>query len=139
METPQQKYRRTHRDERNRRARLAHAKDPEKANARSRAYYASNKEKVLAHCRNRNYGSGAQEHFEKQIILQEGCCAICSKPFTATKYTHQDHNHGTEQLRGVLCNHCNKGLSGFLDSPELLRVAAIYLEKWQNSSIMERY
>jgi hypothetical protein len=130
METPQQKYRRTHREQRNAAARKAHAENPEKSNARSRAYYAANKEKVLERCRNSNYGDGAQEHFEKQFVLQEGRCTICGTLFTSTKYTHQDHNHLTEQLRGVLCNHCNKGLSGFKDSPELLRAAAIYLEEW---------
>lgn len=39
-----------------------------------------------------------------------------------------DHNHNTGDVRGGLCVNCNIGLGHFKDNPELLRLAALYLE-----------
>lgn len=62
--------------------------------------------------------------YEKLLEEQEYRCAICSK----TGATHVDHDHETGKVRAVLCGGCNKGLGHFVDSPDLLRKAAKYLE-----------
>ena len=38
-----------------------------------------------------------------------------------------DHNHGTGEFRGFLCDSCNTGLGKFGDDPDLLARAIEYL------------
>lgn len=39
-----------------------------------------------------------------------------------------DHNHESNKFRGMLCNHCNRGLGNFKDNIEILKKAILYLE-----------
>lgn len=39
-----------------------------------------------------------------------------------------DHNHSSGRVRGALCINCNFGIGHFKDRPDLLRLAALYLE-----------
>lgn len=39
-----------------------------------------------------------------------------------------DHDHGTMEIRGVLCRLCNLGLGYFRDDPEVLLAAVNYLQ-----------
>ena len=61
-------------------------------------------------------------------------CVICGD---TTKLV-VDHDHATGKIRGMLCNHCNRGLGHFRDDPMLLEFAAQYLyasidsPKWDN-------
>jgi hypothetical protein len=50
-------------------------------------------------------------------------CVICGAEETLVV----DHDHKTGQVRGMLCNHCNRGLGHFRDDPMLLEFAAQYL------------
>jgi hypothetical protein len=58
-------------------------------------------------------------------VTEQGGCAICH---TELDEPHVDHDHTTGEVRGILCPFCNRGLGQFRDSPELLRIAAAYLE-----------
>ena len=71
---------------------------------------------------------------EQITEMKKSGCELCG----TEKNLHIDHNHDTNEIRGVLCTNCNRGLGHFKDSPELLKKAAEYLEKkgnyskWQN-------
>lgn len=57
---------------------------------------------------------------------QEECCAICQKHIEISD-SAIDHNHITQEFRGVLCKKCNRALGLFEDSPSILKNALEYL------------
>ena len=76
----------------------------------------------------------SKDQYVAMLESQNGECAICG-----TTVGHRskngvdsrlavDHDHKTGQIRGLLCNACNRGLGRFKDSPNLLRAALRYLE-----------
>lgn len=78
------------------------------------------------------------EVYEALLKKQGGKCAICGSAepggnfrFKKRKYLRfsLDHCHVTGRIRGLLCAPCNRGLGSFLDNPDVMRVAAEYLER----------
>lgn len=59
----------------------------------------------------------------KDIIESVKECVICG----SAENLVVDHCHKTNVVRGMLCNHCNRGLGHFKDDPMLLEFAKIYL------------
>jgi hypothetical protein len=55
---------------------------------------------------------------------QNFCCGICHEETDLTI----DHDHETEEVRGLLCPNCNSGIGRLRDSLELLKNAQTYLE-----------
>jgi len=90
--------------------------------------YESNKRKYTL---KRLYGI-TPEQYDEMFVKQDGCCAICSTHFSKakignSKYFHVDHDHETDEVRGLLCMPCNVGLGAFQDSPNLLKAATQYM------------
>lgn len=58
-----------------------------------------------------------------------GLCDICGEP-PAVRHARLfiDHDHGTGELRGLLCHNCNTAIGLLRDSSDLLEQAAVYLE-----------
>ena len=101
---------------------------------RYKKYREDNKEKVnnnrLKWNRRKSYNF-PPELFEARFDEQGKICAICKSPNAGGRGAfHADHNHQTNQPRGVLCHNCNVALGNFKDDPELLKAAIEYLEKY---------
>lgn len=82
----------------------------------------------------RSYGL---EHgqYDAMLATQDGKCAICktAEPGTRLVRFHIDHSHSSSKIRGLLCEHCNRGLGHFKDDPALMRRAADYLASAESS------
>jgi hypothetical protein len=64
----------------------------------------------------------------KVVVMTErqaGVCAICLRSLEGKP--HVDHDHGSGEVRGLLCFNCNQGLGQFRDDVWSLRRAAEYL------------
>jgi hypothetical protein len=57
-------------------------------------------------------------------LLKTESCTICG----SKEKLVVDHCHKGNFIRGMLCNHCNRGLGHFRDDPILLEFAKIYLQ-----------
>ena len=76
------------------------------------------------------------EDYDKMLEEQRGVCAICGKPETKpnAKYLAVDHNHETGEVRGLLCNNCNRALGLLKDNVDVLQNAINYLKKHERSN-----
>lgn len=107
-------------------------KDPTAYKARSRARYATEGGREDRRQRNliQNYGV-TLEQYDAMAALQNNQCAICGGgPNGSHSRLVVDHDHKTNQVRGLLCAMCNIGLGNFVDDPERLSKAALYLKGW---------
>jgi len=68
------------------------------------------------------------EQYNTKLVEQKGVCAICKKPPTGGRRLHIDHNHQTGEVRGLLCNGCNRGIGYLQESQEVLLEAVRYLQ-----------
>jgi len=71
------------------------------------------------------------EEYNKMLHSQNYSCSICRVP--AKNFTQSlavDHNHDTNQIRGLLCTRCNVLLGYAHESTELLQSAIDYLIYW---------
>lgn len=64
------------------------------------------------------------EYYEELILLQNAKCAICH---SSNKKLYVDHDHATENVRGLLCHNCNSALGHFYDNKKFLESAMHYL------------
>lgn len=110
--------------------------DRERFKNHLKKYYRKHTGRATAYRLKKYYGitlTQYNEMFEKQ----NGVCAICGKPETATNQyglvkLAVDHNHLTGAVRGLLCGKCNKALGGFCvdeSNTQLLQNAIAYVGK----------
>ena len=72
----------------------------------------------------------SKEDYEAMWEAQGKCCAICKTTEARGRGDfHVDHNHKTDEIRGILCAECNVGIGKLLDSPKVLKSALAYLEE----------
>jgi ubiquitin len=94
-------------------------------NEYKREWSKSNPDKIKTAALRTRYGI-TLEDYETMYKKQSGKCAICGDNYPDL---HVDHDHDTQEVRGLLCRTCNIGLGHFQDSPSLLERAVRYLEK----------
>lgn len=82
------------------------------------------KERVRWRALFRKYALSRHEH-ATFYVAQRGCCAICERRGVRLVV---DHDHATEEVRGLLCVTCNLALGELMDDPERCDAAARYLE-----------
>jgi len=102
--------------------------------ARQREARATNKDRFKGYSLQRDYGITIGQYLE-MLEVQNGCCAICGRKDldernnnNGSKRLSVDHNHDTGIIRGLLCTMCNKGIGSLMESSDLLRKAADYLD-----------
>lgn len=85
-------------------------------------------------CRSKEQNHRRKRKLWKEALLeqQDYLCDICGKDLrgiTNPDFVHVDHDHKTNEIRGVLCHLCNNGLGKFKDDLEILERAIEYLKK----------
>ena len=71
-----------------------------------------------------------QEEYEAKLKEQNYRCAICGTTDSGPMDFHADHDHNTNQKRGILCHKCNTGLGLLKDNVETLCAAIEYLNHY---------
>jgi hypothetical protein len=106
----------------------------------SKQYYIENKEKYKQRYANtkdiqkdcffkRKYGLTLEQYTEL-FNKQNGKCAICGKHQTELKQALcVDHDHQNNNVRGLLCSKCNRGIGMLEDNVQLLTNAINYILK----------
>jgi hypothetical protein len=102
---------------------------------RKRAWRDKNPERYLRSNRNNTWKLlGIDVDKANELWYTIDYCQICG---TNLKPFHIDHDHKTNEIRGLLCRACNHGLGNFKDNPKLLIKAANYLIDKAAQSIRE--
>ena len=118
------------------------------AKSRASSNYYDNHEKRKA--RNRQYGGQPQvrsrtrdqrlqakygvssAEYDRLLAKQGGVCAICKQHRRDARNREMpvDHDHATNAVRGILCDHCNRIIGLFNDDADVITAAVKYLKAW---------
>ena len=110
-------------------------KNGEKVNKYNTAWRMQAKESNPELWKEREFRSGLKKHYgvtpewySAQLSSQKGVCALCGNQ-PGEKRLAVDHSHVTNQVRGLLCTHCNTGLHKMEENLGWIRKAEAYLLK----------
>lgn len=97
------------------------------------SYYAATRSRRSSKRMERTYGVTSDE-YDAQLERQDGRCAACG--ITREEDIENrgrrwpvDHDHETDEVRGILCWLCNLALGAVKDNPDTLRSLANYVEQ----------
>jgi len=95
--------------------------------AYNRGRYEAQRERFFQY----KYGIAVAD-YDAMLKAQGGGCAICGMASEENgRYLAVDHSHGTGQVRGLLCNMCNRAIGQLGDNPKLCDAAAAYLRRYE--------
>lgn len=80
----------------------------------------------------------SKAEYDRLHDQHNGLCGVCKNPQPPGRFKRLciDHDHATNNIRGLLCNSCNMVLGKVKDSPELLRKLAEYVELHRNPTLV---
>jgi hypothetical protein len=154
------RYREEHKEELSKKNREYREKNRESLIEKSRRQYAENRDRRIESARKWRIANGERikatrrlraerdrelwlkNHFgitladyDAMLERQGGGCAICGcRRSKNGKRLAVDHCHVTGDVRGLLCDNCNRGLGYFGDNSERLTKAAEYLTNARRSN-----
>jgi hypothetical protein len=102
----------------------------EKIKADKRQYHKENPDVKRKHHLKLHYNM-TLEQYQTMLAKQDGKCAICSTTESRNaqhKHFYVDHNHKTNEVRGLLCYRCNSAIGYLDDSFDNCVKAAEYLK-----------
>ena len=71
-----------------------------------------------------------ESQYRALLSLQAESCAICRRHYTEfNKNLAVDHDHVTQEIRGLLCTYCNRYRVGRHRDPDILRRIADYISQ----------
>ena len=119
----------------NRRAKCKAKQDPEKTLqvlTYQKQYREKNRKTLSDKERHRKFGI-TPERYSELLGFQNGACAICKQPETATrlgkvKALAVDHCHQSGSIRGLLCADCNTGIGKLKEDVDIFQSAIQYLK-----------
>lgn len=86
-------------------------------------------ERARAYHLKRVYGLTPKQ-YDTLLVEQSNRCFVCQKHEDECKTSLAvDHDHVTLEIRGLLCNHCNRYVVGRHRDADILRRAADHLER----------
>jgi hypothetical protein len=77
----------------------------------------------------------SEERYQELMNQQGGRCAICECEQDPNRSFEVDHNHETNEVRGLLCLNCNTGIGKLQDSEVILQAAIDYLKKHREPAL----
>jgi hypothetical protein len=78
-----------------------------------------------------------EKQYRTILAFQGGACAICKFiPGPKDKPLYVDHDHTTNENRGLLCHKCNTAIGLLQDSQENINSALIYIQKYTKQPII---
>lgn len=85
---------------------------------------------ITRRCRLKRMYGLTPEQYDELLKSQNHRCAICDRHESEFKIKLAvDHNHVTNEIRGLLCNYCNHRVLGRHRDADLLRRMAEYVER----------
>ena len=128
------KYRDNNKEHVSRLEKDRYSKNVVKERLRSKDYALRNPD--AAYERSLKYKYGVDEEWYRLTLeSQNGVCAICYGGLVlGRRHFSVDHNHETGEVRGLLCEHCNRGVGCFRDNTGFMQEAIGYLREFSENS-----
>lgn len=97
-----------------------------------RQWYLTHPQKRLLNTKKKLAAYGLTiEDYEEKLEKQNGICAICGEVNKNGWRLSVDHNHKTDEVRGLLCSPCNLVVGACHENIKTLKLAIKYLERYQ--------